>query len=539
MGFGRVGKFSSCLCGSVSVKEALAVAEAKKETETKTKAQGEKLPRSDAFEEGLDEEERMTLEKDFLFQDSAGVFYLKNHIFLKHIERGSTSTVKLALNLDTASLEAVKVVSSKHFAKQWRSVKHYKNFVKSLKHPNIIAFRDVIEDKKGKTIVSCMEYVDGGCIMPSEKFTEFPKPLSLQKTRNYFNQLLMGLLHLHMHDIIHGDLSLQNILCSGELVKICDMDSAIPLGQAKKLGLRTTPAYCAPELLGDRPQYSFKSDMWALGVCLYGLCHGYLPFNALGSKMALYKQIQYQELKMDKFLPAALQDLLRGLLTKNSKERFNSEDVVKNVWIRRELLRNVVVDSFKTDPLGLDLTHPNKFAECRYFKRGEHVLTKGERGNTVFFILSGDVAVLGRNDPQNEAHDDFPDENDYFGLSDMGMEDEFMDLEFFEGTDSMTGRAQKVAKGFINKVQQYPKVIRKKGGIVGEICAVMSLQSKDARRTSTCVALTDVKAMEIPIKALGTQCIRFLQKLAEERLEITKVTYSSEMLKKFYMHHYT
>ncbi|PWA66275.1 protein kinase-like domain-containing protein [Artemisia annua] len=149
---------------------------------------------------------------------------------------------------------------------------------RSLRHPNIIRFKEVLLTPTHLAIV--MEYAAGGelfeRICKAGKFSE-------NEARFFFQQLISGVSYCHSMEVCHRDLKLENTLLDGSTaprVKICDFGyskSAVLHSQPKSaVG---TPAYIAPEVL-SRKEYDGKlADVWSCGVTLYVMLVGAYPFG--------------------------------------------------------------------------------------------------------------------------------------------------------------------------------------------------------------------------------------------------------------------
>ena len=475
---------------------------------------------------------------NYIFKDALGVLYISNYILLNHIDRGSFGTVKLSLNVNSGSLEAVKVVRSVDFEKLWSMPwTEYKRFVLRLNHPNLVKHNNVIEDNETQFVVTFMEYVDGGPLMKEDFYTLMCKPMSQRRAKLYFIQMLQGLSYLHERGIIHGDLTLRNMLLSGETVKICNMDSAAYITMMQRK--RTTPAYCAPEIIRGTSKtgygYSYKSDIYAIGVCLYAMLHGRLPYASM-NKYQIYKEIsEGREIEYHKALPESVIALLKGMLEKNPEKRFDMKTVLGSSWVRMALLKNILIDSFNTEPMMNQSTKSQ--SQIRVFNKGEYLFKKGDLGNTVMFILSGDVQALSF-EPEEHFDDieDVPDENTLLDG------ETYYDLEFQSCSKSMDEQQAHIAKKLISKMYQQGMgtntMVMRKGECVGEISALKSLSSRDknakAERVATCRALNTVKVMECHVRMLSMQCIVSLKDVVKRQREVNKVVSTSKDLEKLY-----
>lgn len=141
-----------------------------------------------------------------------------------------------------------------------------------LKHPNIIRFREVYYTTKGKLCI-VMDYADGGDLAKRVK-EQRGQYFSEGQILDWFTQICLALKHVHDRKILHRDLKSQNIfLTKRNIIKLGDFGIARVLKYTIESAKTYcgTPYYLSPEIVDNKP-YSFKSDIWSLGVVLYELC---------------------------------------------------------------------------------------------------------------------------------------------------------------------------------------------------------------------------------------------------------------------------
>ncbi|KAL5668429.1 hypothetical protein ACJX0J_020650, partial [Zea mays] len=149
---------------------------------------------------------------------------------------------------------------------------------RSLRHPNIIRFKEVVLTPTHLAIV--MEYAAGGelfdRICSAGRFSE-------DEARYFFQQLICGVSYCHFMQICHRDLKLENTLLDGSpapRLKICDFGySKSSLLHSKPKSTVGTPAYIAPEVLSRREYDGKMADVWSCGVTLYVMLVGAYPFE--------------------------------------------------------------------------------------------------------------------------------------------------------------------------------------------------------------------------------------------------------------------
>ncbi|XP_061336579.1 serine/threonine-protein kinase SAPK2-like isoform X1 [Gastrolobium bilobum] len=208
---------------------------------------------------------------------------------IKDIGSGNFGVAKLVREKRSGELYAVKIIErglkiDEHVQRE--IINH-----RSLKHPNIIRFKEVLCTPTHLAIV--MEYAAGGelfeRICNAGRFCE-------DEARYFFRQLISGVSYCHSMDICHRDLKLENTLLDGSLapqLKICDFGyskSSVLHSQPKStVG---TPAYIAPEVLSRREYDGKVADVWSCGVTLYVMLVGGYPFEDPDDPRNFRKTIQ-------------------------------------------------------------------------------------------------------------------------------------------------------------------------------------------------------------------------------------------------------
>ncbi|XP_023914786.2 serine/threonine-protein kinase SAPK2 [Quercus suber] len=201
---------------------------------------------------------------------------MERYEIMKNIGSGNFGVAKLVKDKWTRELYAVKFIErgQKIDEHVQREIMNHR----SLKHPNIVRFKEVLLTPTHLAIV--MEYAAGGelfeRICSAGRFSE-------DEARFFFQQLISGVSYCHSMQICHRDLKLENTLLDGSTaprVKICDFGyskSSVLHSQPKStVG---TPAYIAPEVLSKKEYDGKIADVWSCGVTLYVMLIGAYPFE--------------------------------------------------------------------------------------------------------------------------------------------------------------------------------------------------------------------------------------------------------------------
>ncbi|XP_076755257.1 testis-specific serine/threonine-protein kinase 3 [Xylocopa sonorina] len=213
----------------------------------------------------------------------------------KTIGAGSYATVKIAKSDRHDCQVAIKIVS-----KFQAPGDYFKKFlpreievVKGLKHPNLIRFLQAIETTHRVYII--MEYARNGSLLDMIRRDTF---IDEFRSRRWFRQLLEAIDYCHGRGVVHRDIKCENLLMDQNYnIKLSDFGFA--RGQMKpKNGVAPLSetfcgsyAYASPEILKGVPYLPQLSDVWSMGVVLYAMVYGRLPFDDTNYSQLL-KQVQ-------------------------------------------------------------------------------------------------------------------------------------------------------------------------------------------------------------------------------------------------------
>ncbi|KFO81498.1 NUAK family SNF1-like kinase 2, partial [Cuculus canorus] len=249
--------------------------------------------------------------------------------FLETLGKGTYGKVKKARER-SGRLVAIKSIR-KDKIKDEQDLVHIRREIEimsSLNHPHIIAVHEVFENSS--KIVIVMEYASKGDLYD---YISERQRLTEQEARHFFRQVVSAIYYCHKNGIVHRDLKLENILLDANgNIKIADFGLSNVYQQDKLLQTYCgSPLYASPEIINGRPYKGPEVDSWSLGVLLYILVHGTMPFDGHDYK-TLVKQItsgDYRE-------PTKLSDacgLIRWMLMVNPERRATIEDIAAHWWV--------------------------------------------------------------------------------------------------------------------------------------------------------------------------------------------------------------
>ncbi|KAL2917329.1 hypothetical protein HK105_202993 [Polyrhizophydium stewartii] len=208
--------------------------------------------------------------------------------------------------------------------------------LKKLNHNNVVKLFEVLDDPNQDSLFMVFELCEKGALMDIS-LERSAQPLPTDLSRQYFQEILLGIEYLHEHDIAHRDIKPDNMLISKDgTLKIVDFGvSEIftrEIGTVNKSA--GSPAFYAPEMCVARHgDLSAKLlDIWAIGVTLYCMSFGRLPFNGR-SMLDLYESIRSQEPQYPPGIDPRLKDLLEKLLAKNPDDRITMDQLRVHPWV--------------------------------------------------------------------------------------------------------------------------------------------------------------------------------------------------------------
>ena len=262
---------------------------------------------------------------------------------LDNLGEGIFGSVKLGVEKKTNQRVAIKIIK-KDKAKESdiELVRNEIDIMKLCYHPYVVHLLDHFEN--GEYIFIVMEYIKGGSLTDYMKNKKFN--FTERRAAELIYQLAKGIKYLHKYGIIHRDLKPDNIMLTEASdkgnIKIMDFGLSKILGKKEKStdGFGTL-TFVSPEVLIRKP-YNKEVDIWSLGVILYLMLSGELPFDDPDdneqniAKSIVYDDVKFPPEKFSKRSQAVI-DLIKGCLTKDPKNRIKIDEILKGEWIKQQL----------------------------------------------------------------------------------------------------------------------------------------------------------------------------------------------------------
>ncbi|XP_018333169.1 MAP/microtubule affinity-regulating kinase 3-like [Agrilus planipennis] len=249
---------------------------------------------------------------------------------LKTIGKGNFAKVKLAKHVPTGKEVAIKIIDKTQLnpgslQKLFREVR----IMKMLDHPNIVKLFQVIETDK--TLYLVMEYASGGEVFD---YLVLHGRMKEKEARAKFRQIVSAVQYCHQKRIIHRDLKAENLLLDSEMnIKIADFGFSNEFTPGNKLDTFCgSPPYAAPELFQGKKYDGPEVDVWSLGVILYTLVSGSLPFDGTTLR-ELRERVLRGKYRIPFYMSTDCENLLKKFLVLNPAKRASLETIMKDKWM--------------------------------------------------------------------------------------------------------------------------------------------------------------------------------------------------------------
>jgi serine/threonine protein kinase len=253
------------------------------------------------------------------------------YLLQETVGRGAFATVKLAYRADENQYYACKIVPlhriqdpQKHEALQ-REIE----VLRHLRHPSIITLFDILKDTDNYYLI--LEYCPGGHLLTLISRTKiFPE----DQARDLFRQLLVPIAYIHSQKIAHRDLKPENILIDADgRLKLSDFGfSKFCLDNTMTATRCGSPCFCAPEIISGEEYSASASDLWSLGVLLYILVCGKMPWRVDNSQI-MFQLILKGCVTFPDTLSSACQDLVSKLLNVHPPDRISAASALSHPWM--------------------------------------------------------------------------------------------------------------------------------------------------------------------------------------------------------------
>jgi Ca2+-binding EF-hand superfamily protein len=262
---------------------------------------------------------------------------------LDDLGEGIFGSVKLGVEKKTKERVAIKIIKKKKAKpSDIELVRTEIDIMKLCHHPNVVHLLDHFENAEYIFIV--MEYIRGGRLTDYMKEKKFH--FSEKRAAEIIYEIAIGVKYLHKYGIIHRDLKPDNIMLTESNdkghIKIMDFGLSKILGKKEKTsdGFGTL-TFVSPEVLIRKP-YNKEIDIWSIGVILYLILSGDLPFDDEEDdeqKIAnsiVFNEVEFPSKKFGNKSKEVI-ELIKRCLTKEPKDRIKIDEIIKSDWIQSHI----------------------------------------------------------------------------------------------------------------------------------------------------------------------------------------------------------
>ncbi|XP_069751072.1 serine/threonine-protein kinase SIK3 homolog isoform X3 [Narcine bancroftii] len=247
------------------------------------------------------------------------------------IGKGNFAVVKLATHIVTKAKVAIKIVDKTQLEEEnLKKIFREVQIMKLLRHPHIIRLYQVMETERMIYLVT--EYASGGEIF--DHLVAHGR-MAEKEARKKFKQIVAAVHFCHCRNIVHRDLKAENLLLDANLnIKIADFgfSNIFTPGQLLKTWCGSPP-YAAPELFEGKEYDGPKVDIWSLGVVLYVLVCGALPFDG-NTLQNLRARVLSGKFRIPFFMSTECEHLIRHMLVLDPSKRLSVEQICRHKWMK-------------------------------------------------------------------------------------------------------------------------------------------------------------------------------------------------------------
>jgi eukaryotic-like serine/threonine-protein kinase len=357
--------------------------------------------------------------------DAAAPERIGKYPVLRELGRGATSVVYLCNDPFYSRNVAVKVVMPEAFHESERAKLYRKLFITEaslagkLQHPHICQIYDAVADDKLNYIV--MEYVDGGTL---DRHGDAQDLLPIDRVVEIIFKCTRALEFAHKMGITHRDLKPANILYTGETdVKVTDFGAAlIASGDVTQVSAIGSPAYMSPEQVKEHA-LNHQTDIYSLGVVMYQLLAGRLPFQATNNFSLIYQIANTEPQPPSAYrplIPAALDEIVKRAMAKDLARRYQHwedfsldlAEVFRNEGLGGRSQKFADSDKFETlrklpffgNFTDAELWEVARISNWRVASAGELLMKEGEQGTFFCILAEGEVRVSRKGKLLNILH---------------------------------------------------------------------------------------------------------------------------------------
>ncbi|XP_056092679.1 serine/threonine-protein kinase Nek4 [Rhinichthys klamathensis goyatoka] len=263
---------------------------------------------------------------------------MDSYLFVRVVGKGSYGEVNLVRHKADRKQYVIKKLNLRTSSRrERRAAEQEAQLLSQLKHPNIVTYRESWEGEDCQLYI-VMGFCEGGDLYHRLKLQK-GELLPERQVVEWFVQIAMALQYLHEKHILHRDLKTQNIfLTKTNIIKVGDLGIARVLENQNDMAstLIGTPYYMSPELFSNKP-YNYKSDIWALGCCVYEMATLKHAFNAKDMNSLVYRIVEGKLPQMPSKYDPQLGELIKRMLCKKPEDRPDVKHILRQPYIKHQI----------------------------------------------------------------------------------------------------------------------------------------------------------------------------------------------------------
>jgi serine/threonine protein kinase len=267
-----------------------------------------------------------------------------DYALMECIGQGGYATVRRGIHIPSGKVYAVKIIERRvtWTERDLQLFKRETDVMSHMNHPGVIRLHSVLETPSCFFLI--LDYASGGDLLDLIKDRGH---LDEDTVRHYFHELVDAVAYMHDQNVIHRDLKPENILFGDDgSLKVCDFGFAIMQSSSTPL-LKShcgTPMYAAPEMFLCDTYVGPPVDIWSLGVILYVMLSGNLPFPAT-TVAELIAVIQNPVIEFPPCMSGGAIDLIRHMLVVDPKRRFTIDQIRGHAWFGADYVQRPANDT--------------------------------------------------------------------------------------------------------------------------------------------------------------------------------------------------
>ena len=274
-------------------------------------------------------------------QDKSEDKLIGDYIIKQTLGTGTFSVVKLGIHRITQKKVAIKILDKNKIESKddLERIIREMQILTEMDNQNVIKVFKIYEKENCFSII--MEYCEGG-----ELFNYIVKKqrLSEEESSYFFYQIINGIEYIHSKGIAHRDLKPENLLIGkNKILKIIDFGlSNFYDGQKRLQTPCGSPCYASPEMVKGKKYDGFNIDIWAIGIILFAMLCGYLPFeDDENDNDVLFNQIIRNKIEYPYFLSELSLDILKKILVSDPLKRITIEEIKEHeFYLKGERIYN-------------------------------------------------------------------------------------------------------------------------------------------------------------------------------------------------------